>query len=337
MVPVEAVGVRDRVVRWAMGTAIRLSLLVSPRPAALLVRTVFSLGGAQTAKGLARHAPTGVAALRDERYGTDEDMLLDVYSPQSASRPLPVVVWVHGGGFVGGSKEELGDYFALLASQGYVVVGPRYSLAPEHHYPTPLRQVMQVMVHLQANAARLGLDPDRIVLAGDSAGAQIAAQVAALVTTPGYAERVGVPSTIRPEQLRAVVLACGPYDLALASDAGTPTGRRLLRIMVWAYTGKRRYQDDPAFGIWSVTEHVSGAFPPALVTVGNADPLRPHSELLVERLRAQGLEPQTVFWPADHAPALNHEYQFDLDTSEGQLFLERLVAFLRQRTEGSPA
>ena len=333
MVPVESAGVGDRVVRWVIGHAIGLSLLLSPRPAALLIRRVFTKGGEQTARSLARYAPSGVHALLDQRYGTDVDMVLDTYSPDDAAGPLPVVVWVHGGGFLGGSKEELADYFALIASKGYVVIGPRYSLAPEHHYPTPLRQVMQVLAYAQANAERLGLDPARIVLAGDSAGAQLAAQTAALVTTPGYAAQVGVAPTIGPSQLRAVVLACGPYDLALAADAGTSTGRRLVHTMVWAYTGTRHYRDDPAFSSWSVTDHVSPAFPPALVTVGNADPLRAHSELLVERLQAQGLRPETVFWPAEHTPALNHEYQFDLDTPEGQLFLERMVEFLGQHAK----
>ena len=191
MVPVDWAGLGDRVVRWVIGHAIGLSLLVSPRPAALLIRRVFTKGGEQTARGLARHAPSGVSALRDQRYGTDADMVLDVYSPQGAPGPLPVVVWVHGGGFLGGSKEELADYFALIASKGYVVIGPRYSLAPEHHYPTPLRQVMQVLSYADANAARLGLDPARIVLAGDSAGAQL--------TAPGMPRRSGCsPRSCRP-------------------------------------------------------------------------------------------------------------------------------------------
>jgi acetyl esterase len=330
MVPAPAPGLRERAVRSAIGAAVRISLVFSPRPAALLIRRVFAQGGARTAAGLARHAPSGVRAVRDERYGADPDMLLDVHVPESAPGPLPVIVWVHGGGFVGGTKDELADYFALVASSGYAVVGPRYSLAPEHHYPTPLVQVMQVLTHLQAYAARLGVDPDRIVLAGDSAGAQIAAQVAALVTTPGYADQVGIAPTIRPDQLRGVVLACGPYDLALAGESGTPAGRALVQTMVWAYTGRRNFRDEPSAATWSVSDHLSPAFPPALVTVGNADPLRQHSELLVERLRAQGLEPQVVFWPDDHAPALGHEYQFDLDTPEGQLFHERVVAFLGQ-------
>ncbi|MGH2555680.1 MAG: hypothetical protein ACRDHO_08195 [Actinomycetota bacterium] len=65
--------------------------------------------------------------------------------------------------------------------------------------------------------------------------------------------------------------------------------------------------------------------------MGNVDPLRPHSELLAEKLRAVGAEAETSFFPDDHRPPLGHEYQFDLDTDEGELFLERLLMFLRQR------
>src|SRR5262249_51725601 len=145
-----------------------------------------------------------------------------------------------------GAKEDLAGYLKLVASKGYAVVGPRYSLAPERRYPTPTRQVMQALGHLRANAERLHLDPCRTVIAGDSAGAQIAAQVGALVTTPGYADEVGIEPTMAPGQLRGLVLASGPYDLGLAGDVGT-AGGRLMRTVLWAYSGRRRFLEDPAF------------------------------------------------------------------------------------------
>jgi acetyl esterase/lipase len=196
--------------------------------------------------------------------------------------------------------------------------------------------MMQALEYLQFNAVRLRIDPDRIVIAGDSAGAQIAAQLGALVTTSGYAEAVGVTTAITAAQLRGLVLACGPYDLALARQASTPVGRLFFQAVLWAYSGTRDFQHDPAFATWSVTGDVSSAFPPALITVGNADPLRPHSELLADRLRATGAEVETVFWPVDHQPPLGHEYQFDLDTQPGQQFLDRMLTFLRQRLAVTP-
>ena len=209
-------------VGWCRGAAVRVSLLISPWPAALLMRRVFAAGGARLATALDRHAPANVIGLINERYGADPDMLLDVFRPASASGPLPLVVWVHGGGFVGGTKDELAGYFKLVASNGFAVAAPRYSLAPGRRYPTPPRQLMQALQYLQANAGRLLIDPDRIALAGDSAGAHIAAQAGALVTTPGYAEAVGITPTITPAQLRGLILACGPYDLQLVRHPTAP-------------------------------------------------------------------------------------------------------------------
>ena len=299
------------------------------------MRRVFAAGGAKTAASLDRHAPDGVAASIDERYGDEPDMLLDVFRPASTAAALPLLVWVHGGGFCGGTKDELAGYFRLIASHGYAVAAPRYSLAPEHRYPTPPRQLMRALEFLRTDADRLGIDASRIVLGGDSAGAHMAAQLGALVTTPGYSGLVGIAPTIASEQLRGLVLACGPYDLALAHDAGSAAGHRFIRTVLWAYSGKRRFLDDPAFAAWSIVDHVTSAFPPTLLTVGNADPLRAHTERLAERLREHGVPTETVLFPADHDPPLGHEYQFDLDGDAGRLFLERLLAFLERRLGGA--
>jgi len=258
-------------------------------------------------------------------------MLLDVVRPASIAGSLPLVLWLHGGAWIGGSKDELRGYCKRLASGGYVVAAPRYSLAPEHRYPTPLRQTMRALQYLQESAGRYSIDPARIAIGGDSAGAHIAAQIGALATTPGYAEAVGVAPTVTAGQLRALVLACGPYDLGLVDRVSTGAGRRLVKAVLWAYSGRRHFAGDPYFATASVVDHVTAAFPSALITVGNGDPLRAHSELLVERLRAQGVEPVALLYPETHEPPLNHEYQFDLDTGEGQLFLECMLAFLHQQ------
>jgi acetyl esterase/lipase len=310
--------------------AIRATLLVSPRPAAALLRRLFAYGGAATARGLARHDPGGVDVRRDERYGAGADSVLDVYRPAGREEALPLVVWIHGGGWLAGSKEELAGFFRLIAARGHAVAAPRYSLAPKHPYPTALRQVMEALAYLSAHAERLGVDPGLIVIAGDSAGAQLAAQTAALVTTPGYAEAVGVPATIAPEQLRGVALACGAYDLSLLTE-GSGLGQSMATAILWSYSGHRGFQRDESFAMASVADHLSSGFPPALVTVGNADPLRAHSIVLGRRLRELGVPVDALFFPDDHQPPLGHEYQFDLDTEAGRRFLERLTAFLARR------
>jgi acetyl esterase/lipase len=99
--------------------------------------------------------------------------------------------------------------------------------------------------------------------------------------------------------------------------------------------GKRHFLDDPNAAAWSLTDNLTPSFSPTLVTVENADPLRPHAELLAEKLRVHGVTVETVFYPDDHQPPLGHEYQFDLDTDPARVFLDRARAFPRQRLGAS--
>jgi acetyl esterase len=101
--------------------------------------------------------------------------------------------------------------------------------------------------------------------------------------------------------------------------------------ILWAYSGHRGFRHDAGFALASVADHLSSRFPPALITVGNADPLRAHSALLAGRLRDLGVDVDGLFFPDDHQHPLGHEYQFDLDTEAGRQFLERLTAFLAHR------
>ena len=318
---------------------LRFTLRFSPRPMALVIRRQFAAGVAARTAALDAQAPTDVVAVRDERYGAGRDEVLDVYVPAPAAAAgarLPTVVWTHGGAFVGGSKDELAGWFRTLAHAGVTVVAPRYSLAPEARYPTPVRQLMAALRHLQANADRLHVDPARLVLAGDSAGAQISAQVAALVTNPSYAELVGVAPAIAPEQLRGAALCCGIYDLSGLSEA--PELQSFLTTCGWSYSGTRDFRHDERFiTAVSVARHLTAAFPPTFLTAGNADPLLPQSRALATTLQARGVAVETLFYPDDHQPPLPHEYQFDLDLADGRAALRRLNRFFRRCTRDGAA
>jgi acetyl esterase/lipase len=126
------------------------------------------------------------------------------------------------------------------------------------------------------------------------------------------------------------VLCCGPYDLALARTDG-PIGD-FVGTVLWSYSGNRAWATSGDFASWSVARHVPPAFPPTFLTVGNADPLAPHTTVLAEALAAQGVEVDTAVFAPDHEPALGYEYQFDLARVEARATLERIVAFLRRVT-----
>jgi acetyl esterase len=332
--PNETASRRNALAAKALAGGLRATLAFSPRPAALVLRSVFKRSAAERGARQLRDAPADIVSFFDERYDPGPDALLDVYLPGRAARDnqaLPVIVWTHGGAFVGGSKEEIGGYLRMIADRGFAVVAIRYTLAPEGTYPTPVRQVMVALRHIEGHARRLHVDPTRVVLAGDSAGAQITAQTAAIVTNPEYAEAVGIASSIDPAHLRGVVLCCGIFDLGRVEASGP--FRDIVHAVGWAYSGSRDYRSDDYFvSTTSVPRYVTADFPAAFLTVGNDDPLVSQSHAFAASLSDKGVETDTLFYDADHEPRLGHEYQFELDVADGRVAFDRLVAFCERRT-----
>jgi acetyl esterase/lipase len=326
-----------KVLLWTVGVVVVLAAAgyaayeFSPWPRALLIRYVFEADAARVLAAQAKHVPPGVAERRDLAYADGgRDTLLDVFYPatiEGTDIALPTIVWVHGGGWVSGSKDEVANYLRILAGRGYTTVGLNYSLAPGAHYPTPPAQVNAALGYLVRDAANLHVDPDRIVLAGDSAGAHVVAQVANILRVPSYAEAVGIEPAIGPERLKGMLLFCGPYDIDTADFEGAFSG--FLRTVLWSYSGTRDFLNDPEFDTASVAQYVTADFPPSFISAGNGDPLLPQSIEMAKALEAAGVPVDTLFFPDNREPALPHEYQFNLDNEAGQLALERALAFLQ--------
>jgi acetyl esterase/lipase len=305
-----------------------LGWTTSPWPSALFYRVLFDRGGVAMNHALARHVPQGVLAQTDIAYAAgDPDAWLDIFRPASAGgRPLPVVVWIHGGAFLSGSKDQVSNYLRLLAARGYAAVGIDYTLAPRGRYPGPVVQANAALRFLQENAERFGLDASRFFLAGDSAGAQIAAQLAAAIGSPDYAAGLRLKPSIAREHLRGAILFCGFHDLEAINPSGAFGG--LLRTATWSYFGAKDLTGDRRAAEFSTVNNVSSAFPALFISAGNADPLLSQSQKLADMAKAHSVVVDSLFFPAHRSPGLAHEYQFDLDNDAGKGAFERMIAFL---------
>lgn len=198
-------------VHWQPPTLlVLLAFSLSPWTGTLVVRAAFDADAARVKQALEAHAPQGVSSILNQPFRAgDHDALLDVYFLATAAYSgelLRTVVWTHGGAWVSGDKADYAPYFQVITVKGYTGVALNYSLAPAHIYPTPIQQVNAALAYLQHNAGRFHVDVDRIVLAGDSAGAQITSQIATMVTIPSYAADLGMTPALRPAQLRGVIL-----------------------------------------------------------------------------------------------------------------------------------
>jgi acetyl esterase len=143
----------------------------------------------------------------------DKQHLLDVYRPADAQEPLPVVMYIHGGGFRILSKDSHWGMGLAYAKRGYVAFLVNYRLAPKHRYPAAVEDVAAALLWIVKHAAEYGGDPSRIILAGESAGANLATSLA-LMTSYRREEpfaRAVFDANIRPQ---AVIAKCGMHQVS---------------------------------------------------------------------------------------------------------------------------
>ena len=137
-----------------------------------IIRAEFAEGDNKRDAGL--KTPENIVRYDDIIYGTESKwQKLDVYRQKDATGKLPVIVSVHGGGWVYGDKERYQFYCMDLAERGFAVVNFSYRLAPEYKFPASLEDTNSVFTWVLENAETYRLDTEKLFAVGDSAGAHI--------------------------------------------------------------------------------------------------------------------------------------------------------------------
>jgi acetyl esterase/lipase len=192
-------------------------------------------------------------------YGPDARHRLDIYRPANSARtPMPLLVFMHGGGFIRGDKSErenIGQYFAR---NGFVTLVPNYRLAPAHVWPAGAEDVVRAYCWAREHGALFGADSQRIFLAGESAGA-------AHVALAALARRFQLPGGFA-----GVVLISGVYDVRLEALARRQFGITSPDPRNGAYFGS----DFERYGRMSTVQLIDAAPFPLLMTYAELDLLQ---------------------------------------------------------------
>ena len=264
--------------------------------------------------------PEGVTECRNISYGSHGKWnLLDVYYPDGTSAPLPTIVSIHGGGYVYGSKEIYRRYGMDMAKRGFAFVNFNYRLAPKWKFPTPLADTAAVLNWVQQNARRYHLDPDNIILLGDSAGSQMTAQFAVMMTNPDYSKlfQLNLPRV----RIRAVGLFCGMYDMH--ERASLPRKGIFLD-----YMGKMD-PEDPRF---RVLENLTESFPPAFIATACHDFLRPCAEPMYRFLTEKGIDAQWKCYGTEGDETVAHVFHVNIALPEAKQCNDDAAAFFKKYT-----
>jgi len=267
-----------------------------------------------------------VVVKKDIPYN-EQGTLLDIYYPKDSKEPLPVIMWIHGGGFIGASKEQTKAYAMTLANAGYVVANINYDLAPAHKYPEPVVQVNQALKYLSENAEQYGGDINRLFLGSNSSGSQIASQLAAVISNREFEKMMEIQPSVTSEQLKGVLLYDGAYDMRTLKATHAPG----IGLFLWAYTGVRDFETYNRIDQLSTVNHISSSYPPVFLAVGDADALESQSLELIKVLEKNGVEVETVLFTGTGAH-LGHDYMMNLDSGPAQQTLEKALDFLENHS-----
>jgi acetyl esterase len=225
--------------------------------------------------------PVGVARVEDRTLpGPAGDVPVRVYTP-GGTGPLPVVVWFHGGGWVVGTLDTYDQLCrALAVAAGALVVSVGYRLAPEHRHPAAVEDCWAAVRWVAANAATLGGRPDRVAVAGDSAGGNLATVVARRARDQG-GPRLAFQLLVYP----VTEAACDA-----ASYREFANGYHLTAALMRWYWGHYLGGADSAGPDASPLRAADLAgLPPALVVTAEYDPLRDEGEAYAARLAEAGV------------------------------------------------
>jgi acetyl esterase len=271
-------------------------------------RTLANAGRLHPGSDPAKH---GVEVLRDVRYvdSAHREHLLDVYRKPGIVN-APVVLYVHGGGFRILSKDTHWVMGLAYARMGFVVFNVGYRLAPRHRFPAGLVDVMSAWSWVLDHAAEYGGDPTRVVVAGESAGANL---VTSLTIASCYARPEPWARAVfeRAQVPRATVAACGILQVTEPERLVSGDGlfRRFLHDRVrevgHAYLGPDARAGDRAIELADPLlvlergETPARPLPPFFVPCGTWDPVRSDSRRLGAALAGLGVPHEVRFYEGE--------------------------------------
>ena len=265
--------------------------------------------------------PEDVARMDNISYGIDKMNVLDVYRPKSVRGKLPVIVSVHGGGWVYGDKDLYQHYCMSLAQRGFAVVNFSYRLSPEHKFPCHLKDTVKVFKWVLTHASEYEFDTENIFAVGDSAGGHILSLFCVMCSNPEYAAKYSfkVPEDFVP---KAIALNCGVYDL---NPEKQPAGSTMSLMKKHILPGKGTEEELRDI---STVNYITSQFPPCYIMTANEDFLKEQPKALIPKLEKAGVSYKYKLY-GDEQNRLGHVFHLDMRNETGKMCNDEECTYFR--------
>jgi len=290
-----------------------------------LVKTVFNslgrLGSPLLNFGLAKD----LDLFADVPYGPSGKQRLDIFRPKSTKTDgLPVLIFFHGGGWISADKAIYKGVAATFAQAGFLTFNVNYRLAPKSRFSAPLQDATRAVDWVCRNATHYGGDRSAIVLAGDSAGAQIASWYASALQNDSLFRQIGMRSPVSGAAVKGLLLFYGVYDFDTLLDARFPFIKIYARSFLGADSGGYAKNSKLA----SPIRQISRNLPPIWLCAGQRDGLFAQSVAYAQVLERNGVCYRTKFFSKAHRA--NHGFLFFRWLGTSKAAIASALAFLRE-------
>lgn len=222
----------------------------------------------------------------------------DLYMPKMSSKHL--ILWVHGGAFISGTSEGMKNYGPMLAGNGYVVVAMNYAYAPEHSFPTQIKQVDEMLVFIKNKYPNI----EDVVLGGDSAGANIVASYASFYRNDECPIKIELKNVL---DIRGLLLYCGPYDfMEDYQKEEFKKFKTFMKYIGWSYLGHKNWEKRNEKLYASPLHNIHKNYPPAYLCDGKKYSFMWQGKKLEAELKRNNIYVRSRFYEE-----MPHEFQFE--------------------------
>lgn len=289
-----------------------------------IFKTLWKYTAVADQKRIRAQTPTpGIRTYPDIPYANDEKWqhTLDIYRREDAAAAQPVIIDIHGGGWMYGTKEINKNYCLVLASYGYTVVNINYHLAPEAGVDTQIRDCLLAFQWVEKNIAQFGGNPGEIFLTGDSAGGFLAAHTALVNTSPQLQEIYATDGS--GLNFRAVGLTSPVCSMDCAG----------IQRFYYGYILGKDYKSSPFYGMVNFDRAITmGKMPPAFIVTSSGDYIARNAAWQAYRtLKLHDIPGQIIDWKKTDGRHLPHVFSVTNPYDKpGVETIEAMLAFFRR-------
>lgn len=263
--------------------------------------------------------PDDIIRYTNIRYDDKDESwnLLDVYRPIDMLGKLPVILSIHGGGWVYGDKDRYQYYCMSLAQRGFAVVNYSYRLAPEYQYPASFEDTSTVCSWIIDHQDEYGFDTKNIFAVGDSAGAQMLSLFACALTNPCYKVSYTLPKDFN---FKAISLNCGVYSFEKETLGNTA---KLMEVLL-----PNKGSNEELEEISSI-HHITENYPPCFIMTSCGDFLKNEPSKLIPELEKNNIPFVYRRYGTKDKP-LSHVFHCNIQLVEAKLCNDHECNFFKE-------